>query len=123
MHIQESGQMYLESIYVLSQTQSVVRAIDVSEYMGFSKPSVSRALGILRKNGFLTTNENGHLQLTEAGLSMAQNIYERHTTLKRLLIAMGVSEQVAAEDACKIEHDISEETFSVIKSYLAKQNM
>ncbi|MBO5788995.1 MAG: metal-dependent transcriptional regulator [Clostridia bacterium] len=123
MHIQESGQMYLESIYVLSQTQSVVRAIDVSEYMGFSKPSVSRALGILRKNGFLTTNENGHLQLTEAGLSMAQNIYERHTTLKRLLIAMGVSEQVAAEDACKIEHDISEETFLVIKSYLAKQNM
>lgn len=107
--------MYLETILILSKKLGNVRAIDVGEYMGFSKPSVSRAMGILKSGGFVKTDENGHLLLTEAGLEVAEKIYERHTLLTRLLVSIGVSEETATEDACRIEHDISDETFEAIK--------
>lgn len=115
MSLQESGEMYLETILILSQKTGSVRAIDVGEYMGFSKPSVSRAMSILKSGGFVKTDESGHLLLTEAGMEIAEKIYERHTLLTKLLIQIGVSEGTAAEDACKIEHDISDETFEAMK--------
>ena len=117
MHIQESGEMYLESIYLLSKKKSAVRAIDVSEYMGFSKPSVSRAMGLLRDAGLLNADKNGFLVLTEEGLSRAKKIYERHTILTSFLISLGVDESVASDDACKIEHHISDATFEAIKNH------
>ena len=117
MHLQESGEMYLETIYILSKKSSV-RSIDVGDYMGYSKPSVSRAVGILKKGGFLEMDASGYLTLTEAGLEIASKIYERHTTLTELLVRLGVDEKTAAEDACKIEHDISDETFNALKGYL-----
>ena len=120
MSIQESGEMYLETIYVLSKEKTNVRSIDVSEHMGYSKPSVSRAVGILKSKGYLTVDANGYLLLTETGKSLAEKTYERHSILKNLFIKMGVSEEVASEDACKIEHDISDEVFSAIKKYYAK---
>ncbi len=116
--MQESGEMYLETIYVLSKKSSVVRGIDVSEYMGFSKPSVSRAIGLLKKDGLAVTDEFGHIKLTEAGEEKARRIYERHTVLSRLLIDLGVSEQTAVDDACRIEHYISDETFDAIKRHM-----
>ena len=97
MALQESGQMYLESIFVLSKTGKPVRSIDVSEYMGFSKPSVSRAIGLLKSGGYLTVNKEGHLQLTEEGLRVAENIYEKHTLLTKFLVRLGVSEETASE--------------------------
>ena len=117
--MQESGEMYLETIYVLSKKSSVVRGIDVSEYMGFSKPSVSRAIGLLKKDGLAVTDEFGHIKLTEAGEEKARRIYERHTVLSRLLIDLGVSEQTAVDDACRIEHDISRESFDKLKDFIA----
>lgn len=117
MHLQESGEMYLETIYILSKKSSV-RSIDVGDYMGYSKPSVSRAVGILKKGGFLEMDASGYLTLTEAGLEIASKIYERHTTLTELLVRLGVDEKTAAEDACKIEHDISDETFEAIKRHV-----
>lgn len=122
MHLQESGEMYLETIYILSQKSRYVRSIDVGEYMGFSKPSVSRAMGILKNGGYVTSDSEGYLLLTEAGLEVAKKIYERHTTLTEFLIRLGVSEETAAEDACKIEHDISDETFDALKRHAGKQN-
>ena len=121
MRIQESGEMYLESIYVLSQTKSAVRSIDVGEYMGYSKPSVSRAIGLLKKGGLVTVGADGHLTLTESGLELARKIYERHTILTSLLTSLGVSEETASEDACRIEHVISDETLDAIKKYAEKQ--
>ncbi len=121
MHIQESGEMYLETIYLLSKEKTSVRAIDVSEYMGFSKPSVSRAMGLLRDAGLLDVDKNGFLVLTDEGLSKAQKIYERHTILTSFLISLGVSEDIAADDACKIEHHISDQTFEAIKNQISKQ--
>ena len=115
MHLQESGEMYLETIYVLSQSSSHVRSIDVAEHMGYSKPSVSRAMGLLKQGGYVVTGEEGFLHLTEEGCAMAQKIFERHTVLTKLLVGMGISEATAAEDACKIEHVISDETFEAIK--------
>lgn len=115
--IQESGEMYLETILILSQKQGNVRSIDVSEYMGFSKPSVSRAVGLLKEEGLLVMEKDGRLLLTEAGQEIAEKIYERHTILTQLLVNLGVSEESAAADACKIEHDISEETFDAIKRH------
>jgi len=115
MRLQESGEMYLETIYVLSKKNSAVRAIDVGEYMGFSKPSVSRALGLLREGGYVTVDKDGHLSLTEHGFEVAEKTYERHQVLTEFFIKIGVSAEVAAEDACKIEHDISDETFEAIK--------
>ena len=120
MHLQESGEMYLETIYVLSRKSSCVRSIDVAEHMGYSKPSVSRAMGLLKQGGYVVSDADGYLTLTEAGLEMAHKIFERHTVLTQLLVSMGVSEETAAEDACKIEHVISDETFDAIKRHLEK---
>ena len=117
MHIQESGEMYLETIYILSEKTGAVRSIDVGEYMGYSKPSVSRAVGILKKGGYLLMDKNGYLTLTESGLAVAKKIYERHTLLTDFLIRLGVNEKTAVEDACKIEHDISDETFDALKKH------
>ena len=120
MHIQESGEMYLESIYVLSQKSSSVRSIDVCEYMGFSKPSVSRAMGLLKGAGYVETDENGFLSLTKEGKELAEKIYERHTVLTQFLMKLGVSESVASEDACKMEHHMSDETFEAMKNFIQK---
>ncbi|MCR4651524.1 MAG: metal-dependent transcriptional regulator [Lachnospiraceae bacterium] len=117
MAIQESGEMYLETIYILSRTNSNVRAIDIGEYMGYSKPSVSRALGLLRDDGFITKDENGGINLTASGEDIAARIYERHTLLSQLFINLGVDEKTATEDACRIEHYISETTFNAIKAH------
>ncbi|MBR4072884.1 MAG: metal-dependent transcriptional regulator [Clostridia bacterium] len=115
MRLQESGEMYLESIYVLSKKSNAVRAIDVGEYMGFSKPSVSRALGLLKKGGYVITDNDGHLSLTQLGVQVAEKTYERHQVLTAFFVGLGVDPQTAAEDACKIEHDISDKTFEAIK--------
>ena len=118
MHIQESGEMYLETIYVLSQQSPSVRAIDVGEHMGYSKPSVSRAVGILKKAGYVITDENGFLVLTESGLEVARKTYERHKILTAYFVKIGIDEQTASEDACKIEHVISDKTFEAIKKQM-----
>ena len=120
MAMQESGEMYLETIYVLSQQSAFVRSIDVAEHMGFSKPSVSRGVGLLKKEGLLQVDEMGGLKLTTAGEEKAKNIYERHTVLTTLLTKLGVSEETAAEDACRIEHYISDETFNAVKAHMQK---
>lgn len=115
MSIQESGEMYLETILILSSQKPNVHAIDISEYMNFSKPSVSRAMGILKEEEYIVVAKDGSITLTEQGLNIATKIYERHEVLTKLLISLGVSEEIATEDACKIEHDISDETFEAIK--------
>ena len=117
MNLQESGEMYLESILVLSKTNTHIRAIDICEYMGYSKPSVSRALGLLREGGYVIADKNGYLTLTEEGRKVAEKIYDRHTVLGLFLEFIGVSPEVAIEDACKIEHVISDETLDAIKNY------
>lgn len=120
MALQESGEMYLETIYVLSQNSSHVRAIDVGEYMNFSKPSVSRAIGLLKKDGLVITDDLGGLKLTEAGEKRAKSIYERHTVLSKLFIGLGVDEETAVNDACRIEHYISDKTFEAIKAHMTE---
>ena len=120
MTMRESGEMYLETIYVLSQSSSNVRAVDVGAYMGFSKPSVSRAIGILKKDGLAVTDEAGFIRLTEKGEERAKLIYERHMLLSKLLMNIGVDEKTASEDACRIEHYISEKTFDAIKKHVEK---
>ena len=120
MRLLESGEMYLETIYVLSQKSAPVRAIDVGESMGFSKPSVSRAISLLKKDELVTTDELGYLKLTEAGEKRAKQIYERHTILTALFIRLGVDEKTAADDACRVEHYISDETFRAVKDHLSK---
>lgn len=115
MPLQESGEMYLETIYVLSKELPLVRAIDICDHRGVSKPSVSRAVGILKKGGYINCGEDGGLTLTELGLDIANKMYERHTVLTDYLISLGVDEKIAAEDACKIEHVISDVTFEAIK--------
>ena len=121
MHLQESGEMYLETVYVLSKN-GVVRSLDVAEYMGFSKPSVSRAVGLLKQGGYLLMDKDGYLTLTESGLDVAKKLYERHTMLSKFLVRLGVDEKTATEDACKMEHDISDESFSAIKEHV-RRNM
>jgi len=118
LHLQESGEMYLETIYLLSKKMNKVRSLDVAEYMGFSKPSVSRAVGLLKNGMYLVSDEEGYLCLTEAGIEIAEKIYERHTLLTRFLCSLGVDEETASNDACKMEHHISEETFLAIKKYI-----
>ncbi len=118
MHLQESGEMYLETIYVLSKSGSSVRSIDVAEHMGYSKPSVSRAVSLLKQGGYVTVDSDGFLHLTEEGQGVAEKIFARHTIVSRLLVSLGVSEETAAEDACKIEHVISDETFDAIRQHL-----
>ena len=117
MKLQESGEMYLETILRLSQKKSFVRAIDVGEYMGFSKPSVSRAIGLLRNGGFVEVSDGGGLVLTDAGRETAEKIYERHRYLTKMLMEMGVDEETASEDACRMEHVVSDESFAAIKRY------
>lgn len=118
MHIQESGEMYLETIFVLQKKNSHVRAVDVAEYMGYSKPSVSRAMGLLKTGGFVTIAPDGSICLTEDGIAVAKKIYERHTLLTQLLISLGVKQEIATEDACKLEHAISDESFEAIKNHM-----
>ena len=113
--------MYLETILVLTQKKGSVRSLDVADYMGFSKPSVSRAVGILRRDGYLEMNVDGHLTLTPEGSTVASRIYERHTVLSAFLVHLGVDEETAAADACKMEHDISDSTFEAIKKFIAEE--
>ena len=117
MGVHESGEMYLEAIHVLTKQNGHVRSIDVSEYLGYSKPSVSRAMGILRKGEYISVGKDGGITLTPSGLEIAQKIYARHTLLTKLLMHIGVSEKTAAEDACKLEHAISDESFEALKKY------
>lgn len=120
MRLQESGEMYLETIYVLSKKLPLVRSVDVSEHLGYSKPSVSRAVGLLRNGGFIAVGDNGELKLTDEGKAIAETMFERHTLLTECLIRLGVAPEIAAEDACKIEHVISEESFEAIKKHSEK---
>ena len=117
MRLQESGEMYLETILVLSKKSDAVRSVDVCEYMGFSKPSVSRAIGLLKNGGYVLMDKNGYLTLTDLGLEVANKIYERHTLLTEFLVKIGVDKETAANDACKMEHVISDETFAAIKRH------
>ena len=117
MQLQESGEMYLETILILSKQKELVRSIDVCEYMGFSKPSVSRAIGLLRSGGYVNVSADGHLSLTDSGHEVAKKIYDRHRLITDFLVSLGVSREVAAEDACRIEHHISDESFEAIKNH------
>lgn len=118
MSLQESGQMYLETILILTRRQKDIRAIDICEYMGYSKPSISRAVGLLKKGGFITVNGDGFITLTDLGRKEAEKVYERHETLTKYLTYIGVNPKTAAEDACKIEHVISDESFEAIKRHV-----
>jgi Mn-dependent DtxR family transcriptional regulator len=120
MHIQESGEMYLETILILSKRQPHVRSIDVGEYMGFSKPSVSRAIGLLKADGLIEVAPNGIITLTAKGRDLASNIYERHKVISDFLSKIGVDKNTAADDACRIEHVISEITFEKLKEHVNK---
>ena len=123
MSLHESGQMYLEAIYILSRSTPHVRAIDVGEHLGYSKPSVSRAMSILKRDGYVITDETGCLHLTEDGQRVAESMYKRHTVLTRLLTELGVDEETAAEDACRIEHVISEQSFAAMLRFLEQQGI
>ena len=116
--IHESGQMYLETIYILSQNSTFVRAIDVGEQLGFTKPSVSRAMSILKKDGYVNVDADGAITLTETGLAIAKTMYTRHTVLSQMLMELGVDEETATEDACRIEHVISEKSFAAVQAHL-----
>ena len=120
MSVHESGEMYLEAILVLTKKNGFVRSIDVSEYLGYSKPSVSRAMGILRQGEYIVVENDGSITLTDKGRVIAEKIYERHTLLTELLVRMGVSEETAAADACKLEHAISDESFEAIKRFASR---
>ena len=122
MHIQESGEMYLETILILTRRQSCVRSIDVCEHMGFSKPSVSRAISLLKSGGYVNMDKDGHLSLTDLGREIAERIYERHNLLTAFLVSLGVSKECADSDACKIEHVLSDESFEAIKQFILKNN-
>ncbi len=118
MPIHDSGEMYLESILVLLHEKGYVRSVDVGEYMGYSKPSVSRAMGILKNDGYVTVEKSGQILLTDSGREIAEKIYERHVVLSKALELLGVDEKTAADDACKIEHVISDESFSAVKNHI-----
>ena len=120
MRLQESGEMYLETILILSRSKSYVRSIDVCEYMGYSKPSISRAVSLLRNDGYVNMDDRGFLSLTEKGQAVAEKIYERHLVLSTVLKNLGVDEKAAVEDACRIEHVISDETFAAIKDHISR---
>ncbi len=121
MPLHESAEMYLETIYVLSQKTGTVRSIDIAEHMGYSKPSVSRAVSLLKKGGYLTAEADGHLSLTESGREAAKKIFERHTVLSDFLALIGVEDEIAVKDACKIEHVVSEQTIAAIKAFMEKK--
>lgn len=121
MAIHESGEDYLETILVLKKKNGMVRSIDVASELGYSKPSVSRAMSILKKSGYVTTDEKGHISFTDEGLKLAERIYERHENITKFLVdVLGVSEENAMKDACRIEHDLSDETYSKICEALEK---
>lgn len=120
MQLKESGEMYLETIYVLSKKSNYIRSIDVCEEMGYSKPSVSRAVGLLKEGGYLKVGDDGSLILTDLGREIAEKTYERHTVLSKLFVMLGVNPETAAADACKMEHIISDETFAALKNHLEK---
>ena len=118
MRLQESGEMYLETIYMLSKQMNIVRSIDVVEHMGYSKPSVSRAVGLLKQGGYLIVEDTGNLLLTESGKAIGEKIFARHKLLTELLVRIGVDPKIASEDACKMEHAISDATFDAIRKHL-----
>ena len=121
MSIHESGEMYLETIHILQEKNGSVRSVDISEHMGYSKPSVSRAVGLLKSGGYITVSKEGFITLTETGTQRAQKIYARHTLLTQVLTMLGVSKETADEDACKIEHAISDETFQALQNYVNRK--
>ena len=121
MRLQESGEMYLETIYMLSKERNLVRAIDVVEHMGYSKPSVSRAVSLLKQGGYLVVEDTGNLLLTDSGREIGEKIYARHKVLTKMLTMLGVDEKTAAEDACKMEHAISDATFEAIRNHLEQK--
>ena len=123
MRIQESGEMYLETILILSKEKKYVRSIDVCEYMGYSKPSISRAVSLLRNSGYVDMDDRGYLTLTDAGQAIAEKIYERHQVLSKVLRSLGVDDKAATEDACRIEHVISDETFAAIKEHISQMEV
>ena len=116
--MKESGEMYLESIYILCKSKANVRSIDIAEYMNYSKPSVCRAVGILKKDGYIAVDKDGYISLTNLGVDTANKIFQRHTVLTNLLIKLGIDKETASEDACRIEHVISDTTFEAIKKYV-----
>lgn len=118
MGIRESGEMYLETIHVLQKKNGAVRSVDISEHMGYSKPSVSRAVGLLKNGGYIVVDKDGYITLTPSGLEVADKIYERHTVLSSMLTMLGVDEETAAEDACRLEHAISDKSFQAIKQHM-----
>ena len=118
MALQESGEMYLETILILSRQRTHVRSVDISEYMGYSKPSVSRAVGLLKAGNYIVIDDDGHISLTQTGLTTAEKIMRRHELLTELLVSLGVDRQVAVADACKMEHVISDETFEAIHNHM-----
>lgn len=118
MSIKESGEMYLESIYVLCKSKSSVRSIDIAEHMNYTKPSVSRAVGLLKKEGYILVDNDGYITLTDSGTQLAEKIFERHTILTKMLMGLGVDEETAADDACRIEHVISDKSFLAIKEHI-----
>lgn len=120
MSLHRSGEMYLETIFILSQDLKSVRALDVSEKMNFSKPSVSRALKLLVKDGYIEIDSNGYITLSDTGRLIAAKMFERHTVLTKMLVGLGVDEETAAQDACRIEHEISDKSFNAIKEYINK---
>lgn len=121
MHLEESGQMYLETIYVLSKKNGSVRSVDVAEHMGYSKPSVSRAVGLLKQGGYVVMDVDGSLNLTDSGREVAAKIYERHSVLSEFLVGLGVDRETALDDACKMEHDISDASLEAIKKFNERQ--
>ncbi len=122
MKIKESGENYLEAILILKQELGNVRSIDVAHHLGVTKPSVSIAMKTLREEGFLTVDEAGGITLTEEGLQIASKMYERHQVIAKTLMLLGVTKETAYEDSCKIEHDLSQESFEKIKEFLERQN-
>lgn len=117
MKIQQSAENYLETIYMLSKARSSVRSVDIANELEYSKPSVSVAMKNLRENGYISMSEDGGITLTESGKDIAVRMYERHTMISRWLVSLGVDERIASDDACKIEHVISAETFEAIKRH------
>lgn len=117
MALHESGQMYLETIHVLLQKNEKIRAIDVGAYLGYTKPSVSRAVGILKKGGYISVDAEGYITMTASGKQIAEQLYERHTVLTNMLVALGIDEKTASEDACRIEHVISDQSFAAVKKH------
>ncbi len=118
MTLKPSGEMYLETIYILSQKKSSVRSIDIAEYMNYSKPSVCRAVGILKRENYITVDKNGYITLTDKGSAVSQKIFERHTVLSEVLMMLGIDEETALKDACRIEHVISDKTFETIRKHM-----